>query len=345
MTWVPLLLADRSPSLRYLVLTELLGRDPEDTEVQELKKLRSEDALIATLISLQKEKGNWKNLDQAGYTIGGSVRATSAALMRLGYLGLGNDNPVIERAAEYLFSKQRKDGSWPLPERVSDYEFTQGPYTMTPVQTSIPLLGLVMCGYGGDPRAELAFDWLMEKRNDDGTWPAGKVGEVNVRIAGYRRLSHSKLGCRTNTTNALLCLAYHPVRRRSSEARQALDHLLGRETRERNNLGFNVARYIGVEPHRGALTYHAKFDLALILDICSKVGANRSDPRVEDLIDWILEQQGQYGLWEYTPHPEVTRWISFDILRTLGKIDDSTDWISTKKRKHFAAYPHKKRRF
>ncbi len=345
MTWVPLLLADRSPSLRYLVLTELLGRPKEDAEVKELEELRREDPLITTLLSLQKEKGNWKNLDLAGYTIGGSVRATTAALMRLGYLGLDKNHPAIQRGAEYLFSKQRRDGSWPLPERVSDYEYTRGPYTMTPVQTSIPLLGLVMCGYDEDPRIERAFDWLVERRNEDGTWPAGKVEDVYVRIAGYRRLPHSQWGCRTNTTQALLCFSYHKTRRKSAEAHRALDHLLGRETRDRNNLGFNIARYIGVEPHRGALTYHAKFDPSLILDICSRVGANRTDNRVDDLISWILNQQGEFGLWEYMPHPEVSRWISFDILRSLKNIDNSTEWISTKQRKHFTPYPTKKKRF
>lgn len=345
MTWVPLLLADRSPSLRYLVLTELLGRETEDKEVKELAAHRKEDPLVATLLSLQKENGNWKDLDQAGYTIGGSVRATAAALMRLGYLGMDKQHPAVKRGAEYLFSKQRKDGSWPLPERVSDYEYTRGPYTMTPVQTSIPLLGLIMCGFGEDPRSELAFDWLIERRNDDGTWPAGKVEDVFVRIAGYRRLSHSQWGCRTNTTQSLLCFAYHPKRRNDSEARQALDHLLGRETRERNNLGFNVARYIGVEPHRGGLTYHAKFDPALMLNLCSRVGANRTDSRVEDLIRWILGQQGQYGLWEYSPHPEVTRWVSFDILRSLSLIDNSSEWVSTKQRKQFTPYPSRKKRF
>ncbi|MFX1561145.1 MAG: prenyltransferase/squalene oxidase repeat-containing protein, partial [Promethearchaeota archaeon] len=314
MTWVPLLLADRSPSLRYLVLTELLGRKSDDNEVKELVALRKEDPLVAPLLSLQKGKGNWKDLDQAGYTIGGSVRATSAALMRLGYLGFEENHPAIKRGAEYLYSKQRKDGSWPLPERVSDFEYDRGPYTMSPVQTSIPLLGLLMCGFGEDPRSELAFEWLLDKRNEDGTWPAGMAGDVYVRIAGYRRLSHSQWGCRTNTTQSLLCFAYHPKRRNSIEARQALDHLLGRETRDRNNLGFNVARYIGVEPHRGGLTYHAKFDSALILDLCSKVGANRADQRVDDLIKWILKQQGQYGLWDYSSHPEATRWISYDIL-------------------------------
>ncbi|MFW9811686.1 MAG: hypothetical protein ACFFF9_04455 [Candidatus Thorarchaeota archaeon] len=345
MTWVPLLLADRSPSLRYLVLTQLLGRKSDDEEVKELIGLMRKDPLITSLLSLQKEKGKWIDLDQAGYTIGGTVRATSAALMRLGYLGLNGKHKAVSLGAEYLFSKQREDGSWPMPERLSDFEYTRGPYTMTPVQTSIPLLGLAMCGFGQDPRAEKAFEWLMERRLDDGTWPAGKVDDVFVGIAGYRRLSHSEWGCRTNTTQALLCFAHHPVRRQSAEAKQALDHLLGRETRDRNNLGFNVARSIGVEPHRGGLTYHAKFDPSLVLDLCARVGASKSDPRVGDLIDWILEQRGQYGLWEYASHPEVSRWISFDILRALKSIDDSTEWFSTKERRHFAAYPRKKKRF
>ncbi|MFW9806812.1 MAG: hypothetical protein ACFFFK_08795, partial [Candidatus Thorarchaeota archaeon] len=226
MTWVPLLLADRSPSLRYLVLTDLLAREMDDSEVQELEGLRNDDPLITLLLSLQKEGGNWKDLDLAGYTIGGSIRATTAALMRLGYLGLKSDHPAIQRGAEYLYSKQRSDGSWPLPERVSDFEYDRGPYTMTPVQTSIPLLGLVMCGYGEDQRSELAFEWLLERMNDDGTWPAGKVNEVFVRIAGYRRLPHSQWGCRTNTTQALLCFANHPKRKTSSAAQRALDHLL-----------------------------------------------------------------------------------------------------------------------
>jgi hypothetical protein len=344
MTWAPLLLADRSASLRYLVLTELLGKTGQE-EANELDTLRKEDPIVKSLLALQGEGGKWKQIDQAGFTIGGAVRGTSAALMRLGYLGFTTSHPAVKRGTEYLFSKQRRDGSWPLPERVSDFEFTSGPYTMTPVQTSVPLLALAMCGLAEDPRAERGYDWLMEAKLEDGTWPAGKVHEVFVRIAGYRRLPHSEWGCRTNTTQALLCLAYHAKRAKGSEARQALDHLLARETRDRGNLGFNVARYLGFEPFRGALTYHARFDPALVLSLCSQVGAYRSDSRVEGLIQWLVEQQGPYGLWDYEPNPEATRWVTFEILRSLRGIDDGADWFSTKKRTTFRAYPKKGRRF
>ncbi len=345
MTWVPLLLADSSPSLRLLVLSDLLRRPEDDPEVIELTTLRDEDPLVKSLLSLQKERGNWKQLDHAGHTIGGSVRATSAALMRLGYLGFTKENSAVAKAAEFLFSKQRTDGSWPLPERVRDTYGGKGPYTMAPIQTSIPLLGLAMCGYADDSRAEEGYEWLMQQRLDDGAWPAGKVKEVYVGIAGYRRLPHSKWGCRTSTTQSLLCLAYHPSRKKSDAARDALNLLLGRETRDRQHLGFNVARFIGFESHRGGLTYHARFDPGLVLSLCSLIGANRNDERVGDLVKWIQEQQGDYGLWEYTSQPSASRWISYDILNSLGKIDSSTEWISTKPRRPFTPYPKRTRRF
>ena len=345
MTWMPLLLADRSPCLRSLVLTQLMGRSKDDSEVLELNTLREKDPFVSSLLSIQTEMGSWKSLDQAGFTIGGSVRATSAALMRLAYLGFSKDHASVRNGVEYLFSKQREDGSWPLPERVTDEFEGRGPYTMTPIQTSVPLLSIAMCGYADDSRAEGGYEWLLKHRLNDGTWPAGKVNEVFVRIAGYRRLPHSTWGCRTSTTQSLMCFAYHPTRRLSDVAREALNHLLGRETRERDNLGFNVARFIGIEPHRGGLTYHAKFDPGLVLDICARLGADKQDVRVKALVDWVVDQQGEYGLWEYLPFPVASRWVSFDLLRSLSQIDDETDWVSTKPRIKFRAYKKRTKRF
>ena len=47
MTWLPLLLADPSPCLRWLVHRELLGRPGDDPEVRELVDLREADPLVA----------------------------------------------------------------------------------------------------------------------------------------------------------------------------------------------------------------------------------------------------------------------------------------------------------
>jgi len=86
-----------------------------------------------------------------------------------------------------------------------------------------------------------------------------------------------------------------------------------------------------------------KADLAFILDLCWRVGATLGDGRVADLVAFVGEQQGPYGLWEYAPRPQVSRWVTFDLLRSLSRLDRATpgagdDWLSLEPRTPFRAY-------
>lgn len=345
MTWAALLLADSSPCLRVLVLRQLLHRPEGDPEVSELTKLRDEDPLSTLLLRLQLGDGSWKETSVSGVARAERHIATARALTTLGFLGYDADHPAVKRGLEYLFSKQKHDGSWPLPGNWEREEPTAKGYTMIPLQTAIPLRGIAACGVGTDPRAEQAYEWLLSQTLEDGSWPTGKAGDVYGRVAGYRRLPHSRWGCRSNTTASLICLALHPVRRTSSAAKRALDMVAARETRERLDLGFEVARTVGVEKASGFLTYHAKFDMALVLSLCWRIGGDQSDERIRELIDYIRKQQGEYGLWEYLPHPEASRWVTFDILRSLGQLDKSTEWLTMEPRTPFSAYPKKQKRY
>ncbi|MHA2348539.1 MAG: hypothetical protein ACXADL_02805 [Candidatus Thorarchaeota archaeon] len=345
MNLAALLLADQSPALRLLVLRHLLDRKKDDPEVQELEGFLNEDPIINDLLMRQGKDGSWKDSDIGGTITGDKVRATSFALYRMSYMGLPNDNPAVQRGIEYIFSKQKKNGSWPVLRSYDGVSIDGGVYTMIPLQTSIPLLGVAASGYSTDNRAKNAYDWLLETRLEDGTWPTGMIGEVFGYQAGYRKMPHSEWGCRTNTTLALSCLALHPERRQGQEARRALDLLLARETRDRVNLGFNVARTVGFEQHRGHFTFHAKFDPGLILDLSWRIGASIEDERVADLVDWIIGQQGQYGMWEYEPQPEASRWITYDILRSLSRLDSSTDWFTSEIRTRYRSYKKRVKRF
>ncbi len=350
MTWVSLLLADPSPCLRSLVLRELLHGEEDDTvttlasqEAQELATLRDTDPLIRDILTMQEADGSWKGGDLAWR--GGKVSPTCLALMRLGYLGFGPDHPAVQKGAAYLFSRQRDDGAWPLPQG-QNAPNNEG-YAMMPLQTAIPLRSLAACGYATDPRAERAYTWLLDQRLPDGAWPTGVASGNYGYVAGYRRLAHSRWGCRSNTTGALLCLALHPERRHSPEARRALDLLLGRETQEAHTLGFEVARLVGAEAARGFLTFYARFDLALILDLGWRVGADPHDARVADIIDFVQTLQGPYGLWDYTAQPQASRWITFDLLRSLSRLQEGNAgaWISIEPRTPFQTYPTRKRRY
>jgi hypothetical protein len=251
MTWLPLLLADPSTCLRWLVLRDLFHRPAHDPELEELALQRESDPIIAEILALQEADGSWHaGMSAPGSAGGERTYRTAFALTRLGYLGIDSAHPSIERAAEYLFSQQLPDGSWPLgkydvqADGGSEPSIQEG-YSMIPLQTAFPLRGLVACGYACDPRAERAYDWLLAQRLPDGAWPTGISSGVYGGVGGYRRLAHSRWGCRSNTTGALICLALHPERRRSEPARRAIDHLLGRETRDAYALGNEVARLTG----------------------------------------------------------------------------------------------------
>ena len=344
MTWAPLLLSDPSPCLRSLVLGELLHRPEDAPERQELDAIRLNDPILVDLLQKQNPDGSWSRIGINDNAPGGALQTTSQALSRLGYLGLGPDHAAVQRGAEFTFSLQNADGSWPqakdFKEKGEDWS-----YDSMPLQTAFPLRGLVSCGYAQDARSDKAYEWLLAQRLDDGAWPTGIASGNYGYVAGYRKLAHSRWGCRSNTTGALICLAQHPERRTGSVAQRALDHLLGRETREKQNIGFEVARLIGFEPARGWTTYFARFDLALMFDLCWRVGASLDDSRVQELADYILGLQGPYGLWGYELRPQASRWVTFDLLRSLSRLDESGDWLSLEPRTPFQAYKRLDKRF
>ncbi len=349
-----LLLADRSACLRLLALRGLLGKPSSDPEVKELLSMRGQDPIAATLLSAQEKDGSWPGVEPAGTVGRNSARsiATSMALSRLAFLGFAASHPAVRKAAAFLFSRQQADGSWPLPARVDG-----GGYSMIPLQTSLPLEGLARAGFAEDPRAERAYQWLLDKRLDDGAWPTGIAGGVEPRpaagvrgfVGGYRRLPHSRWGCRSNTTAALICLAHHPSRRFSVEARAALDHLVARETRDRANLGFETARTLGFETPRGFLTFHAAFDPALVLDLCARMGASADDERIAELIRFVRSCAGPAGLWEYPSDLLATRWVSFGILSSLAALEAQSAspaaWTGLQPKTPFRAYPRPKPRY
>ena len=337
-----LILADASPSLRARSLVELDGAGESDPEVV---RLRSEIA------SSPEVTDALAGFDRA------NPRHLAYLLCRLSYLDYRG--PEVAPAAEALFAQQQKDGSWPLfPE--DDGRATPSPrrraqpvvrprsetWQMIPQQTSIPLRGLAAAGYATDPRAERGYEWLLAQRLDDGAWP-GDIKADHTRsmgTPGYRKLPRS-VGCRSATTGALAALALHPERRTSGFAHDALDHLLARETRDQWSLGHEVARLLGFERARGLLTFYATFDLAFLLDLASRCGVAPDEPRVTELVDFLESRRGPFGLWEHPGHPQLSRWLTFDLDASLGRLR-AGDWTGTGSTERVAlrAYPKRRRR-
>jgi len=343
MTWIPLLLADPSPSLRILILKNLLDKDENDEEVIELREIQVKDPIIEKTLKLQRKNGSWTSKTTGSIAPGGDIQLTSQILVKLAYLEFPSTNQTIKKAVEFIFSQQNKDGSWPLP-KIKEKNELEG-YDMQPLQTIVPLEGIAAAGYAQDNRAENAYKWLLNQRLEDGAWPVGISNGVYGGIAGYRSLPHSRWGCRSTTIGALNCLSYHPIRRTSDEAKTALDLVLSCETKAERNVGFVISRMIGFENSRGWITYYPRLDPAHLLNLCSKMQASIEDERVKQLIDFIQHLQGENELWECKLHPQANRWLTYDLLCSLKSMNNKVDWVSHEPPTPFREYSKRLKRF
>jgi hypothetical protein len=317
-----LLLCDPSPVLRHRVLTELLDVPPADPEVRDLAERRARSPEVTELLAAEPA-----GLKEIVWT-----------LCRLGYHGVDRADPRVAALAERLLDRQHSDGSFPLHA----FRHTDT-YSTIPLQNSLPLRGLAAVGYATDPRAERGYEWLLAQRLDDGAWPTGRAAGQTGYVAGYRSLPGSA-GCRANTQAALACLVLHPTRARAEPTRRALDLLLQRETRDEWALGTEVARLRGLEPPAGFITFYARFDLAFILELASRAGATLEDPRIADLADFLLRQRGPAGLWEHPAHPELARWLTFELLSSLRRLSGG-DWAGVAPRLPFRPSRKPRRRY
>lgn len=322
-----LLYGDPSPSLRWRTAVELDGAPDEDAEVKTWRAEidRSED--IRALVAALRAEGRPL---AAGYL-----------LCQLAYLGCRG--PALAEAVDAIFALQQANGSWSVPP-----DGTEGPRFVT-MQTVVPLRGIAAAGFATDPRAERAYEWLLGTRLPDGSWPAGPkadlgdAGRPTPPEKEYRRLTRG-LGCRSATTGAVACLALHPERRRSEAGRIGVDHLLARETRDESTLGWEVSRLVGLERAMGMVTFYATFDLAFLLDLASRCGVSPRDRRVRELVAYLDNLRGPYGLWQHPTHPQLSGWLSFDIESSLRRLGNG-DWIGNEEPASFTPYQRGPRRY
>ncbi|TCC20069.1 prenyltransferase/squalene oxidase repeat-containing protein [Kribbella speibonae] len=296
-----LLLGDPSPSLRWRAAVELEGASAGDDDV---KAWQGEIAASPAVRSLLGRLAAAERPQDAGYLL--------CQLAYLGYRG-----PELATAVDAIFSHQQPDGSWPLRH---DDDPSDGPRFIT-MQTVVPLRGIAAAGFATDPRAERAYEWLLRERLHDGSWPSGpkadlgRPGQPAPPEKEYRRLTRGD-GCRSATTGAVACLALHPQRSRSDAARVGVDHLLARETRDESTLGWEVSRLIGLERAMGQVTFYVTVDPVFLLDLASRCGTD--DRR---LATWLESRRGPYGLWQHPTHPQLSRWLTFDLESSLRRLN------------------------
>jgi len=197
-------------------------------------------------------------------------------------------HPAINKAAEYLFSFQSKEG---------DFRGIYGNQYSPNYTAGIAEL-LIKAGYVYDARIEKVFEWLLSIRQNDGGWaiPLRTQNKKLDVISMYQETikpDKSKPFSYMVTGVVLRAFAAHPEYRKSKEANHAGKLLLSRFFKKDNY------------PDRSGADYWLRFtfpfwftDLISALDSLSLLGFSKQKPQIGKAIQWFIDNQQKNGLWE-----------------------------------------------
>jgi prenyltransferase beta subunit len=165
MTW---LLEKNQPCVRYLALTQLLGKEEGDAEVAAAKRMATKTGWAAEILGTQAQDGWWvdgTSLYRPKYI------STNWMLLILSDLGLTKSEPRIRKACELWIKRlAKRDGGFGSERWNSGHLCTTGNTARA----------LVKFGYADHPTVKRAFDWLVENQNSKGGWSCFGAGETST---------------------------------------------------------------------------------------------------------------------------------------------------------------------
>ncbi len=152
------LLEENQHSIKYLALTQLLGKTETDSEVQSARQLIPNVGWAAEILAKQHPQGWWvseESLYRPKYL------STLWMLLILSDLGLTKATPQISTACELWMRRfAKKDGGFGSEKWSKGHLCTVGNTARA----------LVKFGYADHPKVKRSLDWLLRNQNEKGGW-------------------------------------------------------------------------------------------------------------------------------------------------------------------------------
>lgn len=303
---VPVLLSFNNEAITYFVKKDLLHERVHPDALWELPGAQ---------ILLKKQKKGWvypkkakEKYPSINYDLLETFRNTGILVEQYGFT---NDHPAIQKAADYLFSCQTKEG---------DFRGMYGT-EYAPNYTGAILEVLLKAGYNNQ-RIEKGFTWLLSMRQNDGGW-ASPLRTHNVTNTAQWAKKHQNpvLPDRTKpfshlfTGMVLRAFAAHPVHKTSKEAKKAGELLLSRF--------FKADKYVDRrnKQYWEKLSFPFWFtDIVSTLDSVSVMGFTRNDT-IDNALTWLINRQrnGLFNITVLKSKKDSLLWISLAICRILKR--------------------------
>jgi len=274
------LLEESQPSVRYLTLTELLGRREQGSEVKEAKKSITRTGWAADILNSQAPGGYWiaqENLYRPKYV------ATNWMLLILADLGLTKAEPRIKRACEMWMKRfAAEDGGFDSSSKGS-------PKYGHLCITGNTARALVKFGYTDHPRVRTAFEWFVKSQAPLGGWSCWNYGT-------------SPRGRNLDSWEPLSAFAVYPRQKWTHGMKIAVEK--GAEFFLERELHRQGDRY---EPwYRFHYPVHYYYDLLVGLDFMTALGYS-GDKRLGYAISLLKSKRRPDGRWNLdavNPDPE-----------------------------------------
>jgi hypothetical protein len=279
------LLQPDQPSIRYLTLTQLLGKSETDSDVREAKKQIPRMGWAADILARRDPAGWWARENNLYWP---KYLATNWNLLALSDLGATRSIPKVRASCELWMERSPLKGGG-----VGGNSNGNGHHCYTGNMAR----ALIRFGYVDDPRVLKALDWLVQTANPRGGWTCWSFGDgpsPGRTLDSWEGLSAFAAFPRSRWTPAM-----------SACVERAAEFYLDRELHRQG------ARY---GPwYRFHWPTHYYYDVLVGLDILTALGYG-DDPRLRFALAHLRKKQRADGRWNLDKnHPDVegstARWF------------------------------------
>lgn len=312
------LLSSKNPAVSYFTKRDLLKESvPSISTIWQLPDIEKK-------MNKQQSDGSWKfpgkhsvKYPPYHYTL---VQTWKELRTLIQQYEMTRKHPGVERACEFLFSCQTKDGD--IRGMIGNQYATY--YTGA-------MLGLlIQAGYETDERVIKGLEWLLSMRQDDGGWTIPLLTH-KLSLNEQRRLTSEKADPLPPDTSqpfshnwtdmVLRGFARHPTYKNHEGVRIAADLLKSRLCKPDTYGSY----------HSAENWFRFEFwwtNLLTSLEILALLDYSKDDPDINKAVTWFIDHQEPSGLWNTnymkgkvgSKSLEKQQWLTLRIYRVFQQL-------------------------
>jgi hypothetical protein len=284
------LLEKNNPSVRYIVLRDILHKPETDIEMRQVKQDIMQTGVVPAILEKQQANGYWEDPDRF---YSAKYKGTVWQLLILAEFYADGADEKIRNACEFILSNSQHAESGGFAHSRSKKNGGGRRSEVIPCLTGNMIFSLIRLGYLTDPRLQQGIDWMTTYQRFDDKIPQAPTGGPYDRL---RTGCFSRHSCHMGAAKAMKALAEIPQQNRTTAVKKTIKK--GAEYFLLHHV-YKSSHHLDRIPKPGWLKFGFPLmyqtDALEILDFLTKLGYK--DPRMQDAVDLLVSKQNTNGQW------------------------------------------------